>query len=154
MVAALWKLERSGGAGAQWSDEIVRGPRAIAAFGSLLAVASSLLLLGAPGAADESFYPDADDSASALDISRVRQGHHFSEVLYRVSAYEHWDPIDLAGGRIEFFFDTDADEQTERRVVVEYREGGGSQLRSTVFNGRGERIGRIRSGRVGGLYER
>lgn len=136
-------LERSGGPVHNGVMKLLRGQSAIAAFGSLLVVASSLLLLGAPGAADESFHSDPDDSASALDISRVRQGHYFSEVLYRVSAHEHWDPVDLAGGRIEFFFDTDADEQIERRVVVEYREGGGSQLRSTVFNGRGERIGRI-----------
>lgn len=92
--------------------------------------------------ADERTLEDADDSASAIDIRAVKQGHYSDYVLYRIAAYERWDPIDLEGGRIVVHFNLDADPAIERRGIVEYVGGGGSEMRSTVVNRNGTRVGR------------
>jgi hypothetical protein len=112
--------------------------RACAAILTSLAMA----VLGPSATADERVVADGDDSTSAIDVEKVRQGHYFEYVLYRVTAFEPWEPADLEGGRMVFRFDLDDDPAIERRGIVEYVGGGGSQLRSTVVDRRGNRIGR------------
>jgi Ca2+-binding RTX toxin-like protein len=92
--------------------------------------------------ADRLVLGDADDSPSRIDIKRVVQGHYFEYVLYRLDAYEQWKPADLDDGRIVFSFDMDADEAAERRAILEYTAGGGSQLRLRIVGHNGHRIGR------------
>ncbi len=110
----------------------------------ILALVCASITLGppAPVQADERVISDGDDSSSALDVERLRQGHYYRYVLYRVTSFEKWDAKDLAGGSMVFSFNTDSDAAIERRGVLEYTGGGGSQMRLTVLNGKGERIGR------------
>lgn len=95
-----------------------------------------------PTHADERAINDGDDSSSALDVEKVLQGHYFEYVLYEVVSFERWAPEDLAGGSMVFSFNTDSDATIERRGILEYTGGGGSQMRLTVVNSKGERVGR------------
>jgi len=99
-------------------------------------------LFPASAGADQRTVKDPDDSASVIDIAAVKQGHYSQYVLYRIDAFERWQPSDLDGGRIVVHFDLDSDPRIERRGVVEYVGGGGSQMRSTVVNAKGETVGR------------
>ncbi|MDP9067678.1 MAG: hypothetical protein M3N53_04915 [Actinomycetota bacterium] len=92
--------------------------------------------------ADRAVVRDPADSSSRIDISEVLQGHYFEYALYRVTAYEQWDPIDLADGGLVFDFDTDDDPAIERRAILEYTGGGGAQMRLSIYDGDGNRIGR------------
>lgn len=92
--------------------------------------------------ADERVVNDGDDSSSALDVQTVLQGHHYAYVLYRVTSLQEWDAEDLAGGNMVFSFNTDSDPAIERRGVLEYTGGGGSRMRLTVLNAKGETVGR------------
>jgi Ca2+-binding RTX toxin-like protein len=103
--------------------------------------------LPAPARADERVIDDGDDSASPLDVEKVRQGHYYQYVLYRVTSFYDWNDKALAGGSMVFSFNTDADAAIERRAVLEYTGGGGSQLRLKVLNGKGERV-------AGGVHRR
>jgi Ca2+-binding RTX toxin-like protein len=101
--------------------------------------------------ADRTTVEDADDSGSAIDVARVKQGHYAGYVVYRVFAYEQWDHAALKDGRIVFSFNTDDDSGIERRGIVEYDGGAGPQLRMKIVNGRGRRLGRGVVGRPGRL---
>lgn len=115
----------------------------------LLALVCVVSTVGLPTAvsADERVIQDGDDSSSALDIEKVRQGHYYEYVLYRVTSFAQWDAEDLAGGRMVFSFNTDADPTIERRGVLRYVGGGGSRMRLSVHNADGERVG-------GGVHRR
>ena len=101
---------------------------------ALLLVLAATQLVVAPSGADERRIQDSDDSASRLDIETVRQGHYAQYILYRIRTFNTWDPLDLEGGAITFYFNLDDDPAIERRGVVEYRGGGGSQLRAVVLS--------------------
>lgn len=110
------------------------------------AVLLTFLMLGAPqlpsATADEQVVEDGDDSASAIDIASVRQGHYFEYVLYRVAAFEAWEPADLEDGGMVFSFNLDRDPDIERRGILEYIGGNGTQLRATVVDRDGDLVGR------------
>ena len=92
--------------------------------------------------ADERTIEDADDSSSVIDVSAVRQGHYFEYALYRVTAADPWEPADLEGGRMVLRFNLDDDRAIERKGIVEYVAGGGTQLRATVVDRDGDPVGR------------
>jgi Ca2+-binding RTX toxin-like protein len=110
-------------------------------FVLVLACVWSAIGVPAPAQADERVITDGNDSSSKLDVEKVRQGHYFRYVLYRVTSFENWNPKALIGGSMVFRFNTDSDPAIERRGVLEYDGGGGTQLRMPIYNGKGERIG-------------
>ena len=113
------------------------GPRLVLALVCVL----STVAAPAPVQADERVITDGDDSSSPLDVEKVRQGHYFRYVLYRVTSFEGWNAKALIGGSMVFSFNTDSDAAIERRGVLKYDGGGGAQLRMPIVNGKGERIG-------------
>ena len=124
----------------------IAGPRVVWALVCVLSTVSA----PTPVQADERVITDGDDSASPLDVEKVRQGHSFRYVLYRVTSFEGWNAKALIGGSMVFSFNTDADAAIERRGVLKYDGGGGAQLRMPIFNGKGERIGSGVTRLVGG----
>ena len=94
-----------------------------------------------PAGADQISVEDPDDSPSAIDVARVVQGHYAATALYRIIAHEKWNSAALDNGSIVFAFDIDNDADIERRSIVYYKGGGGSQLRSRIVNSHGRRIG-------------
>lgn len=92
--------------------------------------------------ADDQTVADPDDVAGPIDVERLVQGHYFEYVLYRIDAYERWQTEVLAGGEMVIEFDTDADPEIDQRAVLEFRGGGGTQMRTLVYDAEGEVIGR------------
>jgi Ca2+-binding RTX toxin-like protein len=107
-----------------------------------MALTAVLVLLVPAALADDQVFDDPNDSRSRIDIERVVQGHHQQMVRYRLEAYEEWQTEDLRGGRIVLSFNTDKDKTIERRAIMEYIGGGGSETRVQIVNARGKSIGR------------
>lgn len=110
---------------------------------TLVGVTMAVICLpSATTTANERWIGDPDDSPSRIDIARVRQGHYFEQMLYRVVAHEPWEPQDLGDGRLVISFNTDDRADVERRAILEYVGGGGGQMRARVMNQHGRTVGR------------
>ena len=114
-------------------------------WGALL-MASIALCAGVSAApiatANERVVEDPDDTTGVLDIAKVRQGHYFQYVMYRVTTYEAWEAADLAGDRMVFELNLDDDRTIERRGVLEFGAQNGSRMRAWVEDGKGRTVGR------------
>jgi hypothetical protein len=91
---------------------------------------------------DERRVADPDDVAGPIDVETFIQGHYFRYIVLRINAYDRWDTEEMAGGEVVFEIDSDRDAEIDQRAVLEFRGGGGSQMRSSVYDDQGALIGR------------